>query len=384
MFDLSSTVATPGAAAIETCFAELGALGVRTVVFTNRSRREALSAVHEAKIAPDLILTRDDVGKPKGSPIWVEHVCRELDVEAREVMVVGAEQYAMVTASHAKTVFVNAGWGLPGVGYGIPLRQPDHLPIFVREFFRKDRPWYWNLTGTDPSARPVEARALLQGRGSYVPGLGADMMDSIHRGRQIRMGPFDFMDFVMYHTLGSLYEEGLVQNADLWTVYPGHAGGVNEPTVDVLDVAAKLVRGGFREDLLLRHTPAGDASLRRYNGERVEFADQVESVIVNPKYAGQVVGKRVLVFDDFTTDGYSFDWARNLLLAAGASRVVGVFIGAYRTSQEYRSPNLAFDPYDTRLRSEGLTFTGTTVAGVVDQAALTAFAESYNRVKAIS
>ena len=39
--------------------------------------------------------------------------------------------------------------------------------------------------------------------------------------------------------------------------------------------------------------------------------------------------RTVLVFDDFTSTGRTLDWARNLLYAAGASRVVLLTVGKY-------------------------------------------------------
>jgi len=63
----------------------------------------------------------------------------------------------------------------------------------------------------------------------------------------------------------------------------------------------------------------------------VSFADQTNTVHVNPDYARTIrtKDKTILVFDDFTTTGRSLDWARNLLLAVGAGRVVLMTVGRY-------------------------------------------------------
>jgi hypothetical protein len=50
---------------------------------------------------------------------------------------------------------------------------------------------------------------------------------------------------------------------------------------------------------------------------------------VSPEYKGKLGGKTVIVFDDFTTSGMSLDWARTLLLSAGAERVILVTFGKY-------------------------------------------------------
>ena len=358
-------------------------IGVMSIGFTNQQAGEALGRLNAAGVNADEVVTRADVGIAKGSPRWVEWVCARYDMQPPELIIVGAEKLAMVTASHAKVLFVNAGWGVRDVGYGIPLALPSLLPTFIAEFMNQPHPWYWVLDGSDAAGRRVEGRALVQGKGDYVEGLGGDLMDVLHKGRTIDIGPFDFLDFVLYHALGSLYGEGLVQQADLWTVYPGHAGGANDTIAGVLDLAAKLVRGGFLPDLLLRHAIAGDASLRRARGQLVQFEDQLSTVRLNAAHREKVDGASILIFDDFITEGHSFDWARNLLLEAGAARVVGVFVGVYGGVKGFRSPvdGTVLDPY-ANVNLTSADFSTRWLDGELDGEALTAFAGSYRRLGA--
>jgi predicted amidophosphoribosyltransferase len=53
-------------------------------------------------------------------------------------------------------------------------------------------------------------------------------------------------------------------------------------------------------------------------------SDQTNTVRVNParRNIQSRDDRNVVVFDDFTTTGISLEWARNLLYAAGAGRVV--------------------------------------------------------------
>src|SRR4029077_13793975 len=61
----------------------------------------------------------------------------------------------------------------------------------------------------------------------------------------------------------------------------------------------------------------------------VSIETQANSVIIKDKYKRSLKNRDVVVFDDFTTVGYSLDWARNLLRAAGAASIVLVSIGKY-------------------------------------------------------
>lgn len=61
----------------------------------------------------------------------------------------------------------------------------------------------------------------------------------------------------------------------------------------------------------------------------ISIAAQARTVRINPKYRGRLTGKTVIVFDDFTTDGKSIEWARILLSNAGATQVIALTVGKY-------------------------------------------------------
>jgi hypoxanthine phosphoribosyltransferase len=102
---------------------------------------------------------------------------------------------------------------------------------------------------------------------------------------------------------------------------------------EFIKVAVKVFHGYFIDNLLFRAEQGIDTSLERVKARResriarVTFANQTDTVHV--AYRGSLAGRTVVVFDDFTTTGRSLEWARNLLYAAGAERVVLVTIGKY-------------------------------------------------------
>ncbi|MCX4564555.1 hypothetical protein OHA02_51590 [Streptomyces phaeochromogenes] len=57
----------------------------------------------------------------------------------------------------------------------------------------------------------------------------------------------------------------------------------------------------------------------------------------------------MIVFDDFTTEGKSLEWARTLLSEAGAARVIALTIGKYPSRHTvYRlRPGVTIDPFTT-------------------------------------
>src|SRR5690606_7755849 len=111
---------------------------------------------------------------------------------------------------------------------------------------------------------------------------------------------------------------------------PGHQAGDSARVLDDwLAPAATMFHGWYKRDLLVRAADAPDTSLLRAQGEQVSPEMQVATVHVNPAYKGRLIGKTVILLDDFTTKGNSLEWGKNLLQAAGAARVVLMTIGKY-------------------------------------------------------
>jgi phosphoribosylpyrophosphate synthetase len=82
----------------------------------------------------------------------------------------------------------------------------------------------------------------------------------------------------------------------------------------------------------------------------------------------------VLVVDDFTTEGYGFETARNFLLNAGAKKVICVAIGKYLKPHKIFSPVLGttWDSFDeSHLTLED--FETTSIEPQIDEKALENF-----------
>ncbi|WP_091585294.1 phosphoribosyltransferase [Alteribacillus bidgolensis] len=56
----------------------------------------------------------------------------------------------------------------------------------------------------------------------------------------------------------------------------------------------------------------------------------LDTIHLNPEYQGKLKGKKVVVLDDYTANGYSFECARNLLLNQGVKELIFVTIGTFQ------------------------------------------------------
>jgi hypothetical protein len=104
----------------------------------------------------------------------------------------------------------------------------------------------------------------------------------------------------------------------------------------------------------------------------------------DPDYRQRIQGKCVVVMDDFTTQGYSGECARQLLLQAGAGEVVCINVSKY--GRDYWAISCGFDdytwdPWSATVHS-ARSFREARTAGQINLTALTMIRESYLRVSA--
>jgi hypothetical protein len=138
--------------------------------------------------------------------------------------------------------------------------------------------------------------------------------------------------YLSLHLLASLYLEGLHRRdragkLPFWCVYPGHDGAQTGVLNSFATIAARLFRERYTPDLILRHKPAIKSAYARYHNVPITIGNQLQTIHINPQ--AKIVGRSVLVFDDFTTEAYSFETARNFLLNAGATSVICIAVGKY-------------------------------------------------------
>lgn len=356
--------------------------GIKIAVASNRSG--AHGKLDSAGIYADLIVDRKLVGLPKGSPLWVDRPRKILGVAPNELLCLGDSEYDMISASHARVIYFNAGWSNPDFDYGITINKPQLFSLVVLECFSKPLDWYFDLSTTDQLGRLVTARALIDGNGAGNTSLKQRLLGFFRYGSGSSVGPLDFRWFIMLHLLGSIYGEGLYREADIWTFYPGSKGNIPAALNPVLRTTAKLFRDRYVPDLLTRHTDAIDSGETRAAGGEVDFANQINTVQLNEEHSERIQDQEVLVIDDFEDKGYSMECARNLLLEAGAAKVVGVSVGKYGYQRYVAAPGALYrwNPYDPIEHADG-TFEERSVRGTYNNDALEVLRASFLRVRAL-
>jgi Haloacid dehalogenase-like hydrolase len=358
----------------------LRGMGLGIAVASNQTR--AFEKLSRAGLRADLIIDRGLTGGvKKGSPVWVTKALEAFEIQGNEIVWLGDSNLDMRSAVNARILYFNAGWSQPNYPYGINLSAPALLPLYLSEFFVKPVSWYWEFNGTDGQGQRVIAKAMMDTRGAGISALQNDLVGVLKGSRNPRIGPMMLRDFVFLHFVGSLFGDSFYHEIDTWTAYPSSRRGVNPALGTLVNLAAKLFRERYVEDLLVRHTVATDSGEARLRQEPVDFSNQSNTMQLNPEHRQRIRGQFVVVIDDFTTDGYSGECARLLLLKAGAAKVACINIGKYGRYNSVISltPNHAWDPYEPTEHPAN-AFREISTYGQTDQAALTVIRDSYERV----
>ncbi|MFJ5657291.1 HAD family hydrolase [Streptomyces microflavus] len=329
--------------------------------------------------APVLHLCRDDIpGRPaRGSGAWLLTIADRLKLRANQIVMVGTSEWDWRTCINAGVVHVHARWanhvrdnkGMRTLGAD----QPADVGDLLEHFFLDEPRWAFSH---DDDARSFKIRSLLPPNVRFPQAAGRtfELQDVFTRGRTITVGTQDARDTLMLRLLSSAYLDGALPHRSLFCVYPSSSPGqVSQQLAGFLTNAKAMVGSYYREDLLERTGQAPDTSLERWRRSRgeagtadISIGAQARTVRINPKYRGKLKGKTVVVFDDFTTEGKSIEWARTLLTSAHVHQVIALTIGKYgasrHTAYQLRSGTV-IDPYKVSYHLAATNFTTTSVTG---------------------
>jgi hypothetical protein len=337
IFDYSTLLVSDKAvlAELRTVLNRLRSRGVRLVSFSTHAQ-DIQAALDERDLPRvDLVVTRNDLGGiSKGSPEWVNYASSELGIPHHHFFYVGDDDLDWKTAINSGILFVHAAWSKQKQQEVTALRvgSPKTAYKFITHFFLPPARWGYRL---DVPLRGLYIRSLLNAGKQLAcdeaPGRFT-LQDIFTYENRRTVGGSNARDLLMIHAIANLCAEGLITSGTRFAVYPSSTPGQsNETFTEYLGPAAKFFHGWLKENMLVRAVPAPDTSRLRASGRRneVTFLNQCNTVVVNEALRTHFRTKNIIVFDDFTTSGMSIDWARSLLRAAGAQRVILVTFGKY-------------------------------------------------------
>ncbi|XMA29144.1 phosphoribosyltransferase (plasmid) [Bacillus bombysepticus] len=248
-------------------------------------------------------------------------------------ILVGSSDEDLILAVHKRILIINPGWSVKQeekpARYGITLERPNQLFEAVRLIDNQNR-WYYELkvdqnttvlalTSANTFNRDVAQteREILEGFESLL-----------------KSGDRNYFNTLYFHLISAVMKSPELRNVDRWGIFPSSSGNLNEELEELKERCRYLTNKRMNAPLFIRHTAVEksrntDHEIRLKQGCVKHF----DSIILNPYYSSRIKGQVVCVIDDYTTNGISFETARNLLFNAGASKVILVALGRYKKGQ---------------------------------------------------
>ncbi|MDX3030874.1 hypothetical protein PV421_36200 [Streptomyces scabiei] len=361
-FDYKAVLSAPGHAhdGIAELLRWLDERYVAWVLLTNEPMDAKVALAAAGLPEPALHLCRDDIPDKakRGNGAWLEAVADRLSLRTNQLILVGTSQFDWYTGIHAGVVHVHARWASR---LGKPITslasdEPADIIELLEHFLLDETSWAFRLDDED---RAFAIRSMLPFNAQFPRGDGRTftVKDIFTYDKTVKVGDQDARDVLMLRLLCAAYLDGALPGQSYFCVYPSSTPAKGSPQLAGFLERAKVMTGSsYKEDLLERVAQAPDTSLERYkrsigqsSAKDISIAAQARTVRVNPNYRRKIAGKTVIVFDDFTTEGKSIEWARTLLDEAGAARVIALTIGKYPSRHTvYRlRPGVTIDPFTT-------------------------------------
>lgn len=321
-------------------------------------------------IEHDIIVTPDDVGINKPSPKYINFIEEQLEIPKDRFIYIGDnDRTDAFCAANAKVLYFCSTWANANPIYGISVSSPQIVERIIKKYLLKEDFWYWKLETNDQRNRNIQIYAMLS--------CASRIKD--YAVEALKWGVLRYRFFFMFHLVASLYLSGIYKETDCWTNYPSHSEGdsVNPMMDSIMKKFTKEVKTKHL-NLFRRHTESRDSGASRRRGRRVGFENQLGTIHINPLLRSQVRGANVLVLDDFTTQGYSFECARNLLFKAGANNVICVSIGKYGYRYNAVTIESDFNPFEP-INSSEIKYNEITLStGVINNNVTTTLEESFD------
>lgn len=379
LLDLDGTVVAPDgrlASGVAEMVARIRSRGLRIAVLSGKFESHIAQRLRNTGLDPELVVGWDTVCAGKRSPKYIQYVCDYFGLEKKELVYIGdSDDSDAICASNAKLLYLHARWSVPNHKYGIPVYKPADVASFIETFLLREPQWYWELD--DGS---LSVRCMIDGNGAGDPTMKKAIIAVLKQGMDPCIGGRKVRQFLLLYFLTTITLADLQASVDWWVTYPGHEIGATPPATvqGFLDFATKLFHERYKADLVVRHTTASKSAYARSSGATPTFANQVQTVILNAKHQRLLEGKRVIVIDDFCTDGKSFECARNLLTLGGAEQVSCLSIGKYGPSYIRYTPTdgVTWDPY-TPSTLDDSDFDLSSLYGTQDPSALEAFLRTW-------
>lgn len=139
------------------------------------------------------------------------------------------------------------------------------------------------------------------------------------------------LNLIFYYILSETSHNPIFKEVNYWGNFPSSSGAPNQSMVFLKEML-RITHGGSRGDdqILIRQKPTDKKHYTERNTRlKNKCSKDFDTIIINQRFKSKLKNKVVCIVDDYTTNGYSSEAAKHLLLKAGVKKVIFLAVGKY-------------------------------------------------------
>lgn len=157
----------------------------------------------------------------------------------------------------------------------------------------------------------------------------------------LKKGDITYYEILLYHFLAGIANNPVFKEVDLWGIFPSSGLELNKEMMKFKERARWCMNGrnpvvivkGLKENNIFLRKKKIEKSHEKSHSTRISDGCSVhfDSIVVNDAYTKEYLrNKKVAcIFDDYLTNGNSFETARNILKALGFKKIILVSLGRF-------------------------------------------------------
>lgn len=245
-------------------------------------------------------------------------------------IMVGSSDEDLHLASSNKILLINPGWSEKQdekpQKYAVTLFNPYSLLIAIK-LIENQNTWYFQMQVDEKTS--ILALTSANTLNYHVGKSEKEVLEGFNDS--LKSGDRKWFNTLFFHLISGVMKDQILRETDIWGVFPTSSGVINEEVEELKERCRYLTGKRMKEPLFIRHTSVRPSRETNHH-KRLEDGckKHFDSIVLNPYYKNRIKDKTICIIDDYITNGTSFETVRNLLISAGANKIILLALGRYR------------------------------------------------------
>lgn len=258
----------------------------------------------------------------------VRECIKKMASGSNKLIYIGIHDQDLQVAANTKTCLISCNWAENSpsekvVKYGIPINNAKQLSDMLSIFFN-NHGWY--------STQNIDSKTTVFSLMNARTRTGAYDRDEAQLVTEfeslLKNGSRNYYHILQYYLLGCISSTKIFNEVQDWGIFPSSGLRINREMNDFKESVRYMLNGKKSAPILIRHTQASKSHFMTKD-IRIPCDRHFDTINLNPYYENKLRDRVVCIFDDYLTNGTSFETTRNLLYKEGIKKLYCISLGTF-------------------------------------------------------